>query len=46
MITVCKRKGKVLVQEGESIRAVFYVIAGGLTVTARDPGRTQRKDHI
>ena len=38
MITVCKRKGKVLVHEGESVRAAFYVIAGGLIVTARDPG--------
>ena len=38
MTTVCKRKGKVLAHEGESVRAVFYVIAGGLIVTARDPG--------
>ncbi|KNB43711.1 endonuclease exonuclease phosphatase [Blastocystis sp. subtype 4] len=37
MTTVCKRKGKVLAHEGESVRAVFYVIAGGLIVTARDP---------
>ena len=38
MRTICKRKGKTLVNEGEDLNAVFYVLAGELTVSARREG--------
>ena len=40
MRTICKRKGKTLVVEGDELNAVFYVLAGELTVSARSESGT------
>lgn len=38
MSTVCKKKGKVLCEEGQDFAAAMVVIAGQVVVSVRDMG--------
>lgn len=42
LLTVCKKKGKVLASEGEDMGAAFFIIAGQVVVSMKKDGKNGR----
>ena len=42
LLTVCKKKGKVLASEGEDMGAAFFIIAGQVVVSMKKDGKNCR----